>query len=119
VLQMHANDDDAVIVRSTIDLGHNLGLKVVAEGVSSVTAWDRLRQLGCDVAQGYYLSKPVPGSQVAKLINADAARGAIPLRGRRLGLAGTASGALTATADELVRGSPVTAPVRDVSSQRV
>ena len=65
VLQMHDNEDDAVIVRSTIDLGHNLGLKVVAEGVSSVTAWDRLRGLGCDVAQGYYLSKPVPGSEIA------------------------------------------------------
>ena len=119
VLQMHANDDDAVIVRSTIDLGHNLGLKVVAEGVSSVTAWDRLRQLGCDIAQGYYLSKPVPGSQVAKLINAEAARGAIPLRGRRLGLAGSASGARLASPNERVLESPVAVPVRDVSSQRV
>jgi diguanylate cyclase (GGDEF)-like protein len=74
VLQMHANEDDAVIVRSTIDLGHNLGLKVVAEGVSSVTAWDRLRGLGCDVAQGYYLSKPVPGSEIAALITDEGVR---------------------------------------------
>jgi diguanylate cyclase (GGDEF)-like protein len=68
VLAMHDSEDDAVIVRSTIDLGHNLGLKVVAEGVSSVDAWDRLRGLGCDVAQGYYLSKPVPGSAIAELV---------------------------------------------------
>ena len=68
VLQMHTNDDDAVIVRSTIDLGHNLGLKVVAEGVSSVSAWDRLQRLGCDVAQGYYLSRAVPGPEVAGLV---------------------------------------------------
>src|SRR5581483_6394163 len=58
VLQMHLNEDDAVIVRSTIDLGHNLGLKVVAEGVNSISAWTRLRELGCDMAQGYYLSRP-------------------------------------------------------------
>jgi diguanylate cyclase (GGDEF)-like protein len=75
VLQMHDNEDDAVIVRSTIDLGHNLGLKVVAEGVSSVTAWDRLRRLGCDVAQGYYLSKPVPGPAIAELVTAEGVRG--------------------------------------------
>ncbi len=75
VLQMHDNEDDAVIVRSTIDLGHNLGLKVVAEGVSSVTAWDRLRSLGCDVAQGYYLSKAVPGAQIAALVAAERIRG--------------------------------------------
>ncbi len=74
VLQMHDNEDDAVIVRSTIDLGHNLGLKVVAEGVSSVSAWDRLRGLGCDVAQGYYLSKPVPGSEIAGLITDEGVR---------------------------------------------
>ena len=75
VLQMHDNEDDAVIVRSTIDLGHNLGLKVVAEGVSSVTAWDRLRSLGCDVAQGYYLSKAVPGAKIAALVAAEQVRG--------------------------------------------
>jgi diguanylate cyclase (GGDEF)-like protein len=75
VQQMHDNEDDAVIVRSTIDLGHNLGLKVVAEGVSSVTAWDRLRGLGCDVAQGYYLSKPVPGAEIPGLVAAERVRG--------------------------------------------
>jgi diguanylate cyclase (GGDEF)-like protein len=80
VLQMHTNDDDAAIVRSTIDLGHNLGLKVVAEGVSSVSAWNRLRLLGCDVAQGYYLGKPVTGDAISRLLAEENRPGAIPLR---------------------------------------
>ncbi len=48
-----------VIVRTIIDLGHELDLQVVAEGVSSPALWDRLAGLGCDVAQGYFISKPV------------------------------------------------------------
>ncbi|MGH2868876.1 MAG: putative bifunctional diguanylate cyclase/phosphodiesterase [Solirubrobacteraceae bacterium] len=80
VLQMHKNDDDAAIVRSTIDLGHNLGLKVVAEGVSSVSAWNRLRLLGCDVAQGYYLGKPVSGAAISRLLAEENHPGSIPLR---------------------------------------
>jgi EAL domain-containing protein (putative c-di-GMP-specific phosphodiesterase class I) len=77
VLQMHIDEDDAVIVRSTIDLGHNLGLQVVAEGVNSISAWNRLRALGCDMAQGYYLSRPVPGHEIVQLLAADPARAAI------------------------------------------
>ena len=50
---------DEVIVRSTVDLGHNLGLQVVAEGVESFEILDRLRHMGCDVAQGYAISQPV------------------------------------------------------------
>jgi len=46
-------------VRSTIDLGHALNLKVVAEGVEVVSSWDKLAQLGCDTIQGYYVSKPL------------------------------------------------------------
>jgi diguanylate cyclase (GGDEF)-like protein len=80
VLQMHTSDDDAAIVRSTIDLGHNLGLKVVAEGVSSVSAWNRLRLLGCDVAQGYYLGKPVSGAAISRLLAEENRPGSIPLR---------------------------------------
>jgi EAL domain-containing protein (putative c-di-GMP-specific phosphodiesterase class I) len=60
VISMALDDSDATIVRSTIDLGHNLGLSVVAEGVETVEAFDRLRQGGCDVAQGYLFSRPVP-----------------------------------------------------------
>jgi EAL domain-containing protein (putative c-di-GMP-specific phosphodiesterase class I) len=63
VLAMTSNTSDEAIVRSTVDLGHNLGLRVVAEGVEDVVTWERLVALGCDVAQGYLLSRPIPASQ--------------------------------------------------------
>jgi hypothetical protein len=53
-----------VIARSTIDLGRNLGLRVVAEGVETTEVWDNLAAMGCDVAQGYYLSPPAPGDAI-------------------------------------------------------
>lgn len=54
------NTQDAIIVRSTIALAHNLGLGVIAEGVETATTADVLRSMGCDQAQGYYFSKPLP-----------------------------------------------------------
>lgn len=48
-----------MIVRSTIDLGHNLGLSIVAEGIENEPVLDRLRALGCDLAQGYGISRPL------------------------------------------------------------
>ena len=60
VLDMAADPNDAVIIRSTIDLGHNLGLKVVAEGVETEAALNQLRAMGCDLAQGFLLSRPLP-----------------------------------------------------------
>jgi diguanylate cyclase (GGDEF)-like protein len=60
VLDMQGNKDDATIVRSTIDLGHNMGLKVVAEGVEDAGTCDALRRLGCDFAQGYFIGRPMP-----------------------------------------------------------
>ena len=60
VLSLVENRADESIVRSTIDLGHNLGLLVVAEGVETSEAWDGLVDLRCDVAQGYFMSRPVP-----------------------------------------------------------
>jgi diguanylate cyclase (GGDEF)-like protein len=54
---------DEVIVRSTIDLGHNLGLRVAAEGVEDGATLERLRELGCDLAQGYGISRPMPLSR--------------------------------------------------------
>ena len=60
IKDMIENKDDEAIVRSTIDLAHNLGLKVTAEGVETQEAFDALKLLGCDVAQGYLISKPVP-----------------------------------------------------------
>lgn len=59
VKEMAVEEDDAMIVRSTIDLAHNLGLKVVAEGVETQEIWDRLTAWGCDAAQGYYISRPL------------------------------------------------------------
>ncbi len=59
VTEMEENDNDAVIVRSTIDLAHNLGLKVTAEGVETQDAWDTLSILGCDQSQGYFMGRPM------------------------------------------------------------
>jgi predicted signal transduction protein with EAL and GGDEF domain len=60
VANLTSDDQDLVIVRSMIDLGHNLGLNVVAEGVEDAATLDLLHSLGCDVVQGYHLGKPAP-----------------------------------------------------------
>jgi len=57
---MSSDDANATIVRSIIDLARNLSLRVVAEGVEDGITWETLAALDCDVAQGYYLSKPIP-----------------------------------------------------------
>jgi diguanylate cyclase (GGDEF)-like protein len=69
VMNMLANDNDAVIVQSTIELSHNLGLKVIAEGVETQTVWERLKELGCDAAQGYLISRPIPAPQLLQWMN--------------------------------------------------
>ncbi|MHB8482695.1 MAG: two-component system response regulator [Nitrospiria bacterium] len=69
VINMVRNQNDEIIVRSTIDLAHNLGLKVVAEGVENKGLWDRLAALDCDTAQGYYMSKPIPANDLARWLN--------------------------------------------------
>jgi diguanylate cyclase len=66
VLHMTEDQNDAQIVRSTIDLAHNLGLKVIAEGVETREVWERLRALGCDEAQGYYISRPLPAPELTQ-----------------------------------------------------
>ena len=66
VMHMSEDEDNAAIVCSTIDLGRNLGLQVVAEGVETEEIWDKLHSLGCTVAQGYYLSRPVPADELRK-----------------------------------------------------
>jgi len=65
VLDLLSNPDDDIIVRSTIELGHNMGLKIVAEGVETEAVLKRLDQLSCDIAQGYLLSKPLPPAAFA------------------------------------------------------
>jgi diguanylate cyclase (GGDEF)-like protein/PAS domain S-box-containing protein len=64
VTHLRDNQSDAVIVRSTVDLGHNLGLRVVAEGVEDRATWQELATLGCDSVQGYYLARPMPAAEL-------------------------------------------------------
>jgi diguanylate cyclase (GGDEF)-like protein/PAS domain S-box-containing protein len=70
IMNMDNDEDDATIVRSMIDLGRHLGLEVVAEGVETKQVWDQLAALGCQVAQGYYLSRPVPPNQLRSWLDA-------------------------------------------------
>lgn len=63
VLDMLSNDSDSTIVNATIQLGHNLGLKVVAEGVENAETYAALKAMGCDVLQGYFISRPVPSAE--------------------------------------------------------
>ncbi len=65
---MASNRGDAFIVRSTIDLAHNLHLQVVAEGVEDQQTMDQLAELGCNVAQGFHLSKPLPPQEFAEWV---------------------------------------------------
>lgn len=81
VKEMATDEDDGTIVRSTIELAHNLDLRVVAEGVESQDVFDKLTALGCDAAQGYYISRPVPASELDAWFNKTA-----PLKGWTLGL---------------------------------
>jgi diguanylate cyclase (GGDEF)-like protein len=67
VLGMTTAQHDAVLVRTAIDLGHNLGLTVVAEGVEGAEHVAALRALGCDIAQGYYYARPMLGAAMSEL----------------------------------------------------
>jgi predicted signal transduction protein with EAL and GGDEF domain len=79
VAQMDSDEDDAFIVRSTIDLGRNLGLSVVAEGVETEAVWDELTELGCDYAQGWYLGRPMPAADLVDWMRSAAAQAGEPL----------------------------------------
>jgi EAL domain-containing protein (putative c-di-GMP-specific phosphodiesterase class I) len=61
---------DAAVVRSAIELAHSLGLGLVAEGVEDEETFEALRELGCDVAQGYHIARPVPPSEFAEAVAA-------------------------------------------------
>ena len=60
VQSLESDSEFATVVRSAIDMGHGLGLKVVAEGIETQSAANRLRDFGCDIAQGYFYAKPMP-----------------------------------------------------------
>mgnify|MGYP001814064544 FL=1 len=66
VMEMDQDPDDEIIIRSTIDLAHNMGLRVVAEGVESARTLDKLRKLGCDQAQGFHIARPASASAIAR-----------------------------------------------------
>jgi EAL domain-containing protein (putative c-di-GMP-specific phosphodiesterase class I) len=69
--------DDPVacsMVRWTVDLAHNLGLHAVAEGVERVEQLNYLRGIGCEVAQGYLLSRPVPSDELVRLVGRNRVR---------------------------------------------
>jgi EAL domain-containing protein (putative c-di-GMP-specific phosphodiesterase class I) len=72
VMDLNRDENDEVIVRSTIELAHNLGLNVVAEGVENADAYRMLQKFGCDAAQGYFLSPPLKASRLEKWLRQDA-----------------------------------------------
>jgi diguanylate cyclase (GGDEF)-like protein len=85
VLDMRADDNDAVVVRSTVQLGQALGLEVVAEGVETTVSWQLLCDWSCDRAQGYLIARPTPPDKIPAIIEAwrvpdAAAAHRIPLR---------------------------------------
>lgn len=71
---------DMAIVRATIDIAHHLGRSVVAEGVENQAAWDCLIQLGCDAAQGYYISRPISASDFTVWLKETASQRGWPAR---------------------------------------
>jgi diguanylate cyclase (GGDEF)-like protein len=69
IIDVAFDQQDVAIVRSIIDLGHNLGYKVVAEGVENGLAWDMLNNLGCDTAQGFHISRPLPDNHFSSWLS--------------------------------------------------
>lgn len=70
VLNLAQSADDAVIVRSTIELAHNMKLQVVAEGIEDVASLNWLREHGCDIGQGYFISRPLPATELTEWLQA-------------------------------------------------
>ena len=69
VMQLNESESDKIIVKSTIELGHNFQLRVIAEGVENAESMELLRQMGCDYMQGYYLAKPMALTDLITWIN--------------------------------------------------
>jgi EAL domain-containing protein (putative c-di-GMP-specific phosphodiesterase class I) len=81
VSDMLVNRAHAAIVRSIVDLGHNLALRVVAEGVETEAVLAGLRQTGCDVAQGYLLARPMAFAQLTTWLAASAPHPSVAVQG--------------------------------------
>ena len=88
VLDMHENKSNAVIVRATIELGHNLGMSVIGEGVEDAGMLAQLRALGCDAAQGYYLTKPLPSDEFTAWLATTQSQGALKVEAGKVQLKG-------------------------------
>ena len=80
VKHLCADDGDAAIVRTTIELARNMGLSVVAEGVEDRPTWNRLLELGCDQAQGYFLSAALPSEQCRDWLRSRQSPSVAPVR---------------------------------------
>jgi EAL domain-containing protein (putative c-di-GMP-specific phosphodiesterase class I)/GGDEF domain-containing protein len=72
VMNMAQGKRDALLVRSTVDLAHSLGMKVTAEGVETALALSLLASMGCDVAQGYFIARPMPRDALLEFLSGDA-----------------------------------------------
>jgi diguanylate cyclase (GGDEF)-like protein len=106
VSPMLDDESDLIIVRSTINLGHDLGLRIIAEGVEDSATLEHLATLGCDLAQGYHLSRPLAADAFGRWL-ADTPRqprgGSLP---RSTAAPATTRGSWTTTASGLVVTSP-------------
>lgn len=105
VSRLTEGGDDAVIVRSTVDLAHSLGLHVVAEGVEDTETWDKLATLGCDVAQGWLISRAMTAGAATTWLREQVRR---PNAGTPGGESGPKSG--TGTAPGLATPYPARRP---------
>ena len=76
VQHAHERSDDAALVRSTIELAHTLGLKVVAEGIEDAANLAFLKSIRCDYAQGYFISRPITVTALLVLLQGEAAAAA-------------------------------------------
>jgi EAL domain-containing protein (putative c-di-GMP-specific phosphodiesterase class I) len=72
VLGMSTSDADAAIVRTVIDLAHDLGKQVCAEGVEDEATQRRLCDMGCDLAQGYWIARPLPAAELDRWLEENA-----------------------------------------------
>ena len=69
MMHMHEDANDFMIVRATVELARNLGLRVVAEGVEDVETFDRLADFGCDEAQGFFISRPLSAQDFTRWLS--------------------------------------------------
>ena len=69
VTTLPSSESDQIMVRSTVNLAHDLGLQVVAEGIEDEETLNLLKEMGCDYAQGYFISKPIGPNEFLELIS--------------------------------------------------